>query len=152
MKLKHGKSNTRLFCIWRSMLTRCTNLHSKSFKYYGGKGVKICEEWQKNFENFYNWAMNNGYAENLTIDRIDNNGNYEPSNCHWITMKEQQRNKSNSRVITAFGESYSLSQWAQKTGLSKTTLKSRLDKLGWSAEKALTTDRRKYLKKVTKNV
>ena len=150
MKYKHGKTNTRLFCIWRSMLTRCTNSNNKSYKYYGGKGVKICEEWLNNFENFYNWAVNNGYAENLTIDRINVNGNYEPSNCRWATMKEQGSNKSNSRIIKAFGESLTLSQWAEKTGLSITTLKSRLDKLNWSAEKALTTKRRKYKRSIKK--
>ena len=144
MKLKHGLSKTRLFSIWRSMLTRCFNTNCKSYKYYGGKGIAVCAEWKSNFKSFYDWAINNGYAENLTIDRINTNGDYCPENCRWVSMRAQNLNKSCNRKITAFGETLTLSQWASHTGLCLTTLKSRLDKLGWSAEKALTTKKRNY--------
>lgn len=94
----HGKTHTRLFEIWQGMKKRCTNPKHKSFSYYGGRGIMVCDEWKNDFEAFYNWAMLNGYAYDLTIDRIDNNGNYEPSNCRWVTMAEQNQNKRNIRI------------------------------------------------------
>ena len=91
--LSHGMSKTRLCKIWYGMKDRCYRETSSRYKYYGAKGVQVCEEWQQNFLNFYNWSIKNGYSYNLTIDRIDPYGNYEPSNCRWITIQEQQRNK-----------------------------------------------------------
>lgn len=91
--LTHGKSNTKLYNVWRGMKKRCYCQENENFKYYGGRGITICEEWRDNFEAFYTWAISNGYADNLSIDRIDVNGNYEPSNCRWATVAEQNRNK-----------------------------------------------------------
>jgi hypothetical protein len=138
MKIKHGKANTRLFGLWRGILTRCNNPNRSDYKYYGGRGITVCDEWLHDFQAFYDWAMANGYEEHLTIDRIDVNGNYCPENCRWVTMQKQSENKSNRRIILAFGETLSLTQWANRTGISKSTIKSRIEKLGWSNEKALT--------------
>lgn len=88
----HGMSKSRLYRIWNDMLSRCKRKYLKCYPYYGGQGVKVCEEW-KVFSNFYEWAMSNGYREDLTIDRINCTGNYEPSNCRWATYKEQNNNR-----------------------------------------------------------
>lgn len=104
--LKHGllkaanrQETHRLHYIWASMKTRCNNSNRKGYKDYGERGIKVCKEWNDDFKAFYDWALSHGYADNLTIDRIDVNGNYEPSNCRWITNIEQQKNKRNSKKI-----------------------------------------------------
>ena len=89
----HSLTNTRLYRIWVGIKKRCCNTHSKDYKNYGGRGINICQEWVDDFMTFYNWAMANGYQDILSIDRIDVNGNYEPSNCRWVTMKEQSNNR-----------------------------------------------------------
>jgi hypothetical protein len=94
---KHKKSNTRVYSIWTDMKKRCFNVQCKRYPDYGGRGITVCEGWRNNFEAFYEWSIANGYADNLTIDRIDVNGNYEPSNCRWITIQEQQLNKRNNK-------------------------------------------------------
>jgi hypothetical protein len=89
----HGKSNTRVHRIWKAMHTRCYNPNFKFYHHYGGRGITICDEWLHNFQAFYDWAMVNGYKDDLTIDRIDSNKGYSPHNCRWVTMAEQNKNK-----------------------------------------------------------
>lgn len=92
-KETHGKSNTRLYYIWRAMKERCLNENSSAYKWYGGRGITVCDEWKLDFKAFYRWAMSHGYEEHLTLDRIDNESGYSPNNCQWTTMKEQSRNR-----------------------------------------------------------
>lgn len=90
----HGETGTRLYRIWKNMKSRCNNDSVPCFRYYGGKGIRVCPEWQYSFQNFREWSINHGYADNLTIDRIDGNGNYCPENCRWVTMTVQNQNKT----------------------------------------------------------
>lgn len=120
------------------MKSRCTNTTIKAYKDYGGRGIKVCDEWLNSFEAFYDWAMKNGYADHLSIDRIDVNGNYCPENCRWATRKTQQMNKTNNLLIDFNGEKHTLAEWSEITGINRATIKSRLN-AGWTIEKALTT-------------
>ena len=98
LKASHGMNGTKLFHIYHGMKQRCNNNRNKRYHDYGGRGIKICSEWNNNPSVFFEWALSNGYKEGLTIDRIDNDGNYEPSNCRWATMKEQAMNKRNTKI------------------------------------------------------
>lgn len=132
----HGKSKTRLNNTWRCMKQRCLNPNNSAYKNYGGRGITVCNEWQE-FQPFYDWAIANGYKDDLTIDRIDVNGNYEPSNCRWVDTKTQSNNTRRSHYITYKGETMTLTQWANKLNMNKGTLTKRLNS-GWSIEEAFT--------------
>ena len=133
----HGKTNTRLFHIWQSMRSRCSNPSNKNYPRYGGRGIRVCDEWEKDFVAFYNWAMDNGYQEDLTLDREDNSGNYEPSNCKWATPIEQANNTRRNVYMEYNGEVHTMKEWSRIIGINYCTLQKRI-KLGWTIEKALT--------------
>lgn len=134
---KHNKYNSRIYRIWRGMKDRCYNINSKDYKNYGGRGIVVCDEWLNDFMSFYNWSMNNGYDDSLTIDRIDVNGNYEPSNCRWVTQKQQQRNRRNNKLFTYNGEVHYLSEWCELLHLNQNTIYNRINNLNYSIERAL---------------
>lgn len=134
---KHGNRDSRLYTIWNNMKARCLNPNSTSFKNYGDKGINICDEWVDSFESFYNWAIQNNYTDELTLDRIDSNGNYNPDNCRWSTMKKQQNNRGNNNILVYEGIEHTVAEWSKITGIPYDTLWKRI-KEGWSIEKALT--------------
>ncbi len=133
---KHNGFGTRLYEIWRQMHRRCYGENTKSYKHYGGRGISVCEEW-KEFETFKEWALKNGYSEDLTIDRIDVDGNYCPENCRWATMKEQANNKRNNHFVVCFGERKTISEWADIYGVNQVKLWDRLSRHNWNLESAL---------------
>lgn len=137
-RLKHGRTGTRLYKIWHGMKTRCKNVNSKFYKYYGARGISVCDEWDRNFKNFYEWAIKNGYDENLTLDRIDNNGNYEPSNCKWSTRQVQMNNRCSTLFLTYDNKTKALTEWAREYNMRPVTLRQRIYS-GWSVERAITT-------------
>ena len=132
----HGKSKTRLYNIYHQMKTRCYNPAHPFFYRYGGRGISICNEWQE-FEVFYAWAINNGYEDGLTIDRINNDGVYSPDNCRWVKMVDQTRNRGTNHHVTVGGETHCLSEWAEINDISYNTIMSRL-RYGWDEERAVT--------------
>jgi hypothetical protein len=135
---RHGRSHTRIYRIWTGMKKRCDKSYDSSYKRYGGRGIKVCEEWYS-FESFYEWSINNGYADNLTIDRIDNKGNYEPSNCRWVTAKVQANNTSGNRILSHNGKNQTVAQWCDELNIPRSRIDNRLH-WNWSIEKALAVD------------
>lgn len=136
MNYKHGKRKSRLYRIWANIKTRCYNQNDPHFSRWGGRGITVCDRWKDNFQAFYAWAIFHGYQDDLTIDRIDNDGNYEPSNCRWITVKEQNLNKRNVNFITYNGQTKSLPEWTKELNLGKDTIRQRLRR-GWTPEECL---------------
>lgn len=136
----HGGSYTRIYWVWRAIRDRCESPKNSHYLYYGGRGIKLCAEWRNSFESFRDWSDANGYAAGLQIDRIDLNGDYHPQNCRFVTRTVNARNKSNSRFVTAFGETKTLSAWSEdpRCRVSQHTLKLRLNK-GREPEEIITT-------------
>lgn len=132
--MKHGQTGTRLYRIWKAMKTRCYNSNFPRYKDYGGRGIAICSEWLNDPCSFFEWAKSNGYNDNLTIDRIDNDGDYTPNNCRWTTKKQQNNNRRTNRFFTFCGVTKTIAQWAEETGINQFTLYDRLEH-GWPDDK-----------------
>ena len=122
----HGMKNTKLYSVWCSMKSRCFNKNHKSYPYYGGRGIFVCDEWKDNFIPFYKWSIQNGYKEGMTIDRIHNDKMYSPDNCRWVSHKEQNRNYSKNLMITYNGETLCLADMADKYHVNRATALLRL--------------------------
>lgn len=135
----HGVSHNRICRILYTMIERCQNEKFKYYKNYGGRGIKVCDEWRNNPQSFVDWSMSHGYEDGLTIDRIDNDGNYEPNNCRWITQKEQLNNTRRNININYNGETHTLKEWSEIIDIGYDTLRSRIVRKKWPVEKAFNT-------------
>jgi hypothetical protein len=141
-RVQHGESYrsggkpTRLYNTWLNMRERCRNPKNPAYQHYGGRGIEVCAEWD-DYEKFRSWAMVNGYKNNLTIDRINVNGNYCPENCRWATVREQQNNRRNNHIVEVDGVIHTISEWARIVGINPATIRRRLKK--WTAKDAIFT-------------
>ena len=136
----HGESSTRLYAEWADMKTRCYNSNRHQFKDWGGRGITVCAEWINDYFAFRDWALAHGYRDDLTIDRVNNNLGYSPDNCEWIPFAKQMRNQRTNHLITAFGETKTMSDWAEdpRCKVIYTTLRRRMG-FRWNAERAIAT-------------
>ena len=141
MATKHGDrpkgEKKRLYHIWSKMRERCNNPNHRFYHNYGGRGVKICEDWN-DYLSFKQWAINSGYQEGLTLERKNNDGNYCPENCRWATRKEQANNRRSNHLLTLYGESHNIEWWVEQTGLPRHVIDGRIRR-GWDDYKILTT-------------
>ena len=124
----HSHNNESIYPVWKQMKARCSNRNNHAYKNYGGRGTSVCDEWNNNFQAFYDWAMNNGYNPNLTIDRIDNNGNYCPENCRWASRLEQSNNRRSCRYITYRNITHTIAEWSRLMSVPYSALVSRIDR------------------------
>lgn len=138
---KHNACYSSLYVVWFDMKRRCFDERDPAYKNYGQRGISVCKEWRESFVCFKEWAENNGYRPQLTLERIDNNGNYHPDNCKWVTMKEQSNNRRNNINITFNGQTKTLKQWSESIGLGYNTLWQRW-KAGWDIPTLLQTPQR----------
>ena len=136
---KHGDFGTRLYTIWSHMIQRCYNPNDAKFKNYGARGIIVCEKWKNDYREFKEWAINNGYSNDLTIDRINVNGNYEPSNCRWVDNYVQENNRTNNRLFTIDGITHTVSEWARIYNKKPSLVIQRINIYGYSINDALTT-------------
>lgn len=137
-KLKtHGDIKSRLYKIWGNMRNRCSNENNPAYHNYGARGIAVCKEWDS-YESFREWAYSNGYNDDLTLDRIDNDAGYSPDNCRWANVYEQANNKRNNVIIEYNGEVATMSEWAKILGIPYKVLYARLNRSMWSVEKAFT--------------
>lgn len=132
----HGETKTRLYNTWRSMKSRCYRKGYMFYHLYGGRGITVCDEWKNSYVAFRDWALKHGYSDKLTIDRIDVNGNYEPSNCRWVTQREQCSNKTVNRIVEYHGEKDIFLNMCRRLNVNEATIRSRM-KNGYSFEEAV---------------
>jgi len=137
-----GHSKERLYTTWKDMLRRCGNPKCKSYSNYGGRGITVCEEWKADYLNFKAWSLSSGYRDTLTIDRINSSGNYEPLNCQWATMKMQENNTRNNRIVSYNNETHTVAEWAEIIGISYATISGRLNR-SWTMDRISKTSQQK---------
>lgn len=139
-------SHNKLYDIWYGMVRRCHDPRRKDYPKYGGRGIKVCDEWKNDYAVFESWAIAHGYKDGMTLDRLCNNRGYSPNNCRWITNKQQSYNRKTNRYITIDGRTQTLEQWAKERGIGPDVIKHR-ESRGWPIEKAVMTPL-KRIKKV----
>ena len=135
----HGETNTPLYNVWYDMRRRCNYENDINYENYGGRGITVCDDWNNNYIPFRDWALENGYEQGLSIDRIDNNLGYYPDNCQWTTMKVQCNNRRSNVIYSMNGETHTLSEWCDIVNLPYKTVIARINDRGWSFEQAITT-------------
>lgn len=135
---KYGNYNKRLYRIWTTMKQRCHNPNANHYPNYGGRGINVCDEWRNDYAAFHEWAMHNGYTDELSIDRIDNNIGYTPKNCRWVTRIEQSNNRRNTMFVMYDGINMPVAEAARRIGINPTTLAARLLR-GWTLERAFSS-------------
>lgn len=135
-RTKHGEKRTRLYQIWYGMKQRCHYPKNISYRLYGARGIEVCPEWRNDYPAFAAWARSAGYADNLSIDRIDSDAGYSPDNCRWVTVRAQSLNRSTNRVLEHDGMALTIGEWAKRTGIHRTTIAARLSR-GMSVPEAL---------------
>lgn len=133
----HGESKSHLYIVWAAMKRRCYNPNSKDYKNYGGRGIILCPEWKENFTLFRDWAIKNGYKQGLQIDRKDTNGNYEPSNCRWVTQIENENNRRDTKKVIYNNKQYTLRQLADEFKISRSVLYDRIYGNGFTVDEAV---------------
>lgn len=146
---KHGLRYTVLYDTWRHIRGRCYRVTDKAYKNYGGRGITVCEEWRNDPVAFYNWAVSNGWRKGLSLDRIDNNKGYSPDNCRWADRKTQNNNKRCTPHITYNGETHTIKEWSEITGIKYHTLFVRIITRGWSLDRVFNQKPRGYGGRVT---
>ena len=136
-KIKHGQSRSKLYGVWTAIKMRCYNPNEPAYCHYGMRGIRMCDEWHNSFQPFFDWAIEHGYSEGLTIDRIDNDGDYEPANCRWVTQRVQNSNRRDTVFIDWNGKSLSMREWSDITGMNIRTINYRY-RAGWPPERIFT--------------
>lgn len=144
MTSKHGKTDSRLYGVWCAIKSRCYNPNVPEYRYYGARGISMCDEWRQDFVSFYDWMMSHGYDPSqprgvCTIDRIDYNGPYSPENCRIVSQLEQMNNVRSNHTVEYNGETHTIAEWSRITGINQFKIRNRISKLGWSPERTLTT-------------
>ena len=141
-RITHGMTDSKLYVIWCNMKSRCGNEKNNMYYRYGGRGIQVYPEWENSFDIFAEWAKATGYKEGLSIERINIDEGYSPENCRWITKREQYLNRSDSHLVTAFGKTQTIKEWADETGIKYDTIERRINQYGYTPEEALTKKKR----------